>query len=96
MSSAEKRARQEKANSKMDKEVVTDWVQQFGEDLKESAAIESSSKKEGKQEYDSTGSVFSFGDFDRMQEELEFKGNFYEKVKRKSLMLRESLEGSRL
>ena len=41
MSSAEKRARQEMANSKMDKEVVTDWVQQFGEDLKESAAIES-------------------------------------------------------
>ena len=36
--------------------------------------------------------VFSFGDFDRMQEELEFTGNFYEKVKRRSLVLRESLQ----
>jgi len=46
--------------------------------------------------HDSIGSVFSFGDFDRMQEELNFKGNFYEKVKRKSLVMRESLESCRL
>ena len=37
-------------------------------------------------------SVFSFGDFERMQEELDFKGDFYQKVMRKSLVLRESLQ----
>ena len=75
---------------------MNDWVQQFGEDLKESATYENAVGRAAQHEQDSTGSVFSFGDFDRMQEELNFKGNFYENVKRKSLVLRESLESSRL
>ena len=36
--------------------------------------------------------TFSFGDFNLMKQELDFKGNFYEKVKRNSMMIRESLE----
>ena len=77
----------------MELEVVNDWIMSYGDDLKEQARRTGS---QGQQVRDNGGSmspsVFSFGDFERMQEELDFKGDFYQKVMRKSLVLRESLQ----
>ena len=77
----------------MELEVVNDWIMSYGDDLKEQARkAENQGQKSRENGGSVSPSVFSFGDFERMQEELDFKGDFYQKVMRKSLVLRESLQ----
>jgi len=67
-------------------------VLEYSEDLKNRSLI---FDKLNDSQIISDAGTFSFGDFDRMETELAFKGNFYEKVKRKSLVIREALDSKR-
>ena len=69
----------------VDHDAIREWVLDYSNRLRDRTKLLKTSKKD----VVSALGTFSFTDFELMKQELEFKGNFYEEVKRKSLALRE-------
>jgi hypothetical protein len=86
MTSAEKLVIRDRLSQPVDHEANWDFIMDLGQQIKEGRQLTETVTLSADPDKDET---FSFGGFQRMQEELDFKGNFYERVKRKSLVVRE-------